>query len=59
MTDYCNPKIRAAQKQASRDRDMLAIAESRKTVAEVNHENTAVRLSGERINFAASNSSLW
>lgn len=59
MTDYSDPSVRVDEKQASRDRDMQALAERRITPELLHEENTAIRLSGERINFAESTSDWW
>jgi hypothetical protein len=59
MTDWIDPSIRAAEKQASRDQDSLDLAEGRKTSEQLREENRAIRLSGARIDFSASKSPLW
>ncbi len=59
MTDYSDSTVRVEEKQASRDQDMQALAERRTTPEQLHEENTAIRLSGERINFAESTSDWW
>ena len=54
-----DPEVRAAEKQASRDADARALAERRTTLAELQRENTPIRVSRERIDFSRSRSRLW
>lgn len=52
-------KDREQEKEDFRKKDMCDISEGRKTVQQVNDENTAIKPSGKRINFKKSKSHIW